>query len=75
MEPGVELVNWNGDLLFPLRDGEGEDLLVGYLGVQNANDGLVEDTEVLHAHWLSAGGAPDRPAGRDGHRWSLRRRG
>jgi hypothetical protein len=49
MKPGVELVNWNGDLLFPLRDGEGEDLLVGYLGVQNANDGLVEDTEVLHA--------------------------
>jgi hypothetical protein len=40
---------WNDDLLFPIKDGGDEPLVVGYLGVQNANKLLIDEEEVMTA--------------------------
>lgn len=40
---------WEGDVLFPLKDGEDEPSLVGYLGIRSPNQALLEEDEVIYA--------------------------
>ena len=45
----TKMVIWNNDLIFPLRDGGEEPVLVGFLGVHNGNQNLAAEEEVLVA--------------------------
>lgn len=45
----TKMVVWNNDLLFPLKDGGEELVLVGYLGVHNGNQTLAAEEEVMVA--------------------------
>jgi hypothetical protein len=44
-----EMVIWNDDAIFPLKDGGETPALVGYLGVRKANQLLIAEEEVLSA--------------------------
>jgi len=45
----TKMMIWNNDLIFPLKDGVSDPVLVGYLGVHNGNQMLAGEEEVLTA--------------------------